>query len=81
MIQVAGKPAILVEDIKVKTEVVIDGKKFVAKQRIGGWKVMPPEHWAAVERKLQAVAEYETKNNIKIESKEGVKIEIIKEVK
>ena len=48
-----GKPLEILEQVKVKAR-VIDGAGDPITQDIGGWICLPPEHWEAVKRALEA---------------------------
>lgn len=47
-----GKPLQVLESSKVKGR-VLDGTGDAVDQDIGGWVVMPPDHWDAVKRTLE----------------------------
>lgn len=47
-----GKPLEILENRSVKGR-VIDGSGAAVEQDVGGWVVMPPDHWEAVKRKLE----------------------------
>jgi len=47
-----GKPLVVLENKAVKAR-VLDGSGDAVKQDVGGWVMMPPEHWEAVKRKLE----------------------------
>jgi hypothetical protein len=48
-----GKPLEVLDQVKVKAR-VLDGSSDPVIQDIGGWICLPPEHWAAVQRALEA---------------------------
>ena len=48
-----GKPLEVLENATVKGK-VLDGTADPVRQDIGGWVVMPQDHWNAVKRRLEA---------------------------
>lgn len=48
-----GKPLEVVEPATVKGR-LLDGSGDAVVQDVGGWILMPPEHWEAVKRALEA---------------------------
>lgn len=47
-----GKPIQVLENAKVKGR-AMDDTGAAVEQKIGGWVMMPPEHWEAVKRELE----------------------------
>ena len=48
-----GRPLQILENVTVKGR-ILDGDGDAVEQDVGGWVVMPPDHWAAVQRSLEA---------------------------
>lgn len=48
-----GKPLQILEPAKVKAR-LLDGTGDPVTQDIGGWVCLPPEHWEAIKRALEA---------------------------
>ena len=42
-----GKPLQCLENVTILGR-TIDGEQIIGKQKIGGWVLMPPEHWQVV---------------------------------
>jgi hypothetical protein len=47
-----GKPLTVLENTRVKGR-AMDQTGGAVEQDIGGWKAMPPDHWEAIERRLE----------------------------
>lgn len=47
-----GKPLEVLENRSVKGR-VLDGSGAAVQQDVGGWVMMPPDHWEAVKRRLE----------------------------
>jgi hypothetical protein len=58
----AGRPIVILKNTTV-TGRVLDGTGQEVQQDVGGWIMMPPDHWDAVQRALETVAERATKQH------------------
>jgi len=54
-----GRPMEVVEAVKAKGR-LLDGTGDAVTQDIGGWVVMPPDHWELVQRKLRQLEKTST---------------------
>jgi hypothetical protein len=54
-----GQPATVCKNVKVPIENTAAGAKKTATQDIGGWKVMPPEHFDALMNRLKELEQRE----------------------